>query len=48
MPRNNMGKHRGLGMDPRTKENELEVQNIIDLQRIANELPEAFIILKGL
>jgi hypothetical protein len=37
-----------LGMDPRTKENELEVQNIIDLQRIANELPEAFTNTKGI
>jgi len=30
------------GMDPRTSETELEVQNILHLQRIANELPEAF------
>ena len=29
-------------MDPRTSETELEVQNILHLQRIANELPEAF------
>ena len=37
-----------LGMDPLTKENETEVQNIIDLQRIANELPEAFTNTKGI
>ena len=37
-----------LGMDPRTKENELEVQNIIDLQRIANELSKAFTNTKGI
>jgi len=35
-------------MDPRTKETELEVQNIINLHRIANELPEAFTNPKGI
>ena len=37
-----------LGMDPRTKETEHEVQSIIDLQRLANELPEAFTNNKGI
>jgi len=37
-----------LGMDPRTKENELEVQSIIDLQRIANSCLKPSLILKGL
>jgi len=36
-----------LGLDPRTKESEHEVQSTIDLQRIANELPEAFTNTKG-
>jgi hypothetical protein len=35
-------------MDPCTKEIEHEVQSIIDLQRIANELPEAFTNTKGI
>jgi hypothetical protein len=35
-------------MDPHTKETEHGVQSIIDLQRIANELPEAFTNTKGI
>nr|AAM74357.1 Putative retroelement [Oryza sativa Japonica Group] len=37
-----------LHLDPRTKESDQEVQTIIDLQRIANNLPEAFINPKGI
>ena len=33
--------------DPRTKENELQVQKIIGLQNIANNLPDAFTNYKG-
>uniref|UniRef100_A0A0A9B445 Uncharacterized protein n=1 Tax=Arundo donax TaxID=35708 RepID=A0A0A9B445_ARUDO len=36
------------GMDPRTKEIEQEVLNIISLQRISNELPETFTDTKGI
>ena len=35
-------------IDIRTRETEQEVQNIIDLQRIANQLPEAFTDTKGI
>ena len=34
-------------MDPRTNESELEVQRIINLQNIANNLPDAFTDYKG-
>ena len=37
-----------LHLDPRTKESDQEIQNIIDLQRIANNLPEAFTNQKGI
>ena len=33
--------------DPRTQETELQVQKIIDLQHIANNLPDAFTDYKG-
>jgi hypothetical protein len=36
-----------LSSDPRTKETELQVQKIIDLQHIANNLPDAFTDYKG-
>jgi hypothetical protein len=36
-----------LGSDPRTTETELQVQKIIYLQRLANELPDAFTNYKG-
>jgi len=43
MPRNkNWETTRIHGMDPRTSETESEVWNILHLQRVANELPEAF------
>jgi hypothetical protein len=35
------------GYDPRTTETELQVQKIIHLQRLANELPDAFTNYKG-
>ncbi len=35
------------GSDPRTSETELQVQKIIHLQRLANELPDAFTNYKG-
>jgi hypothetical protein len=34
-------------MDPHTNESELEVQRIINLQNIANNLPDAFTDYKG-
>ena len=34
-------------LDPRTNESELEVQKIINLQNIANNLPDAFTDYKG-
>jgi hypothetical protein len=34
-------------MDPRTNESELEVQRVINLQNIANNLPDAFTDYKG-
>jgi hypothetical protein len=37
----------GPGTDPRTTETELQVQKIIHLQRLANELPDAFTNYKG-
>jgi hypothetical protein len=36
-----------LSSDPRTKETELQVQEIINLQNVANNLPDAFTDYKG-
>jgi hypothetical protein len=48
MLRNNWETTRIHAMDIRTRETEQEVQNIIDLQRITNQLPEAFTNTKGI
>jgi hypothetical protein len=42
MPKINWDDKSILSSDPRTKETELQVQKIINLQNIANNLPDAF------
>jgi hypothetical protein len=47
MPGKNWNTQSVPGTDPRTTKTELQVQNIIHLQRLANELPDAFTNYKG-
>jgi hypothetical protein len=42
MPGNKLGCKSILSSDPHTKEIELQVQNIINLQNVVNNLPDAF------